>query len=285
MSKKDEPDFYALDKTNPLPPIDAAPVPGAAATSAVVRNSQHYQHQQNSLASHYPGHQQQGSAVVTPPQPRSLMRAPVPGNGGMNPQALQNRYMRLPQEGPGSLVDEYYDNSLAAPVSPPGYPAGMNAPAMPTSNGYGGYPAMHPGQMRGAGSGPDQFYHYAPLDNMMQQQQQQSHHQEQMDTFHGGYGSQLGQPSNYYQQSYGNSPAMGHQQQQMGYGAYDSSAAAAGSLVGIRGGGMNFQQQQQQQQQQRQPQQQQQQQQQLGSEPGDGMLRRPVPRRPDMGVE
>lgn len=38
MQKKDEPDFYKLDQTNPLPEVHEAPVPGAAATVQAMRN-------------------------------------------------------------------------------------------------------------------------------------------------------------------------------------------------------------------------------------------------------
>lgn len=38
MKKKDEPDFYKLDQTNPLPQVHEAPVPGAAATVQAMRN-------------------------------------------------------------------------------------------------------------------------------------------------------------------------------------------------------------------------------------------------------
>ena len=37
MKKKDEPDFYKLDQTNPLPETHEAPVPGAAATVQAIR--------------------------------------------------------------------------------------------------------------------------------------------------------------------------------------------------------------------------------------------------------
>lgn len=39
MKKSDEPDFYRLDKTNPLPSIDDAPIPGFTAASNVVNNN------------------------------------------------------------------------------------------------------------------------------------------------------------------------------------------------------------------------------------------------------
>jgi len=38
MKKKDEPDFYKLDQSNPLPEVHEAPVPGAAATVQAMRN-------------------------------------------------------------------------------------------------------------------------------------------------------------------------------------------------------------------------------------------------------
>lgn len=37
MKKKDEPNFYKLDQTNPLPAIHEAPIPGAAATNQAMR--------------------------------------------------------------------------------------------------------------------------------------------------------------------------------------------------------------------------------------------------------
>lgn len=39
MKKKDEPDFYSLDKTHRLPPLDAAPIPGADATKMAMQRS------------------------------------------------------------------------------------------------------------------------------------------------------------------------------------------------------------------------------------------------------
>jgi hypothetical protein len=40
MKKKDEPDFYKLDKTNRLPSLQDAPIPGAAAASLALRQQQ-----------------------------------------------------------------------------------------------------------------------------------------------------------------------------------------------------------------------------------------------------
>lgn len=37
MKKKDEPDFYSLDQSNPLPKVHEAPIPGAAATVQAMR--------------------------------------------------------------------------------------------------------------------------------------------------------------------------------------------------------------------------------------------------------
>jgi hypothetical protein len=73
MKKKDEPDFYKLDKTNRLPALQDAPVPGAAAASVVLRQQQQQQQQQQSQqtpSSHVPvvkQHQSPVTTVVTPP--------------------------------------------------------------------------------------------------------------------------------------------------------------------------------------------------------------------------
>ena len=47
MRKKDEPDFYKLDKTCTLPALEDAPVPGAIATSLALRQQQQQVPQQS----------------------------------------------------------------------------------------------------------------------------------------------------------------------------------------------------------------------------------------------
>jgi hypothetical protein len=62
MKKKDEPDFYKLDTSNPLPQIHEAPVPGAAATQQAMRANGQIIPAMSSPMSHH----QTSSSVVTP---------------------------------------------------------------------------------------------------------------------------------------------------------------------------------------------------------------------------
>jgi hypothetical protein len=70
MKKKDEPDFYALDKTSPLPQIEDAPIPGAAATIQAMnqnRPAQHLSPLPHSSPMHVGGPQgPSNSSLVTP---------------------------------------------------------------------------------------------------------------------------------------------------------------------------------------------------------------------------
>lgn len=76
MKKGDEPDFYQMDKTNPLPALDEAPIPGAAATSQALRRQQ---------AGGMPG--APGQPIVTPP--RGGLSGGMGGMaGGMPPSAM-----------------------------------------------------------------------------------------------------------------------------------------------------------------------------------------------------
>ena len=67
MRKQDEPDFYLLDKTNPLPALEDAPIPGGLAASSAIRGQRQAQQQQqqdallrNANANYHPS--QQGGA-------------------------------------------------------------------------------------------------------------------------------------------------------------------------------------------------------------------------------
>lgn len=68
MKKKDEPDFYKLDKSNRLPALQDAPIPGAAAASIALRQQQQHSKQNiPSLPVVIQQHQSPVTTVVTPP--------------------------------------------------------------------------------------------------------------------------------------------------------------------------------------------------------------------------
>ena len=103
MKKTDEPDFYALDKTNPLPALEDAPVPGAVATSIAMHGG-HSISPQHSNAScptkpHPSMHQ-----VVTPPHPQSAMEAVPQRPGGPPPPMYPKMY---PPGGHAPPQEEY----------------------------------------------------------------------------------------------------------------------------------------------------------------------------------
>lgn len=74
MKKKDEPDFYKLDQSNPLPQIHEAPIPGAAATVQAMRSSQNA-----GSGMHSPYN---SSSIVTPPHLSPNQPGPNLINGG-----------------------------------------------------------------------------------------------------------------------------------------------------------------------------------------------------------
>jgi hypothetical protein len=85
MTKKDEPDFYALDKTNPLPALEDAPIPGATAASRAMQQ----QKQPSSPSMSTPG---STASIVTPPHSQTNFMGGMTGrmhhggsmSGGMN---------------------------------------------------------------------------------------------------------------------------------------------------------------------------------------------------------
>lgn len=70
MKKKDEPNFYKLDQSNPLPAIHDAPIPGAAATVQAMRTGASQSvSQHNALHSNLsPMTNQHGNNIVVTPQ-------------------------------------------------------------------------------------------------------------------------------------------------------------------------------------------------------------------------
>ena len=218
MSKKDEPDFYALDKKHSLPPVEAAPIPGAAATSAAVRNQRLQQQQVNSTAQFSP----HGTHGGPPPQPGGPMGNLGPGGPAPPmPPHVMTRYM-------GQQVDEYFDPSMMGPT--PGFPNGMGAPPMATgaySNFLPPNPNI-PGPMRG---GLRQNQH--PMEHMMPPQAQ-------MEAFQGGAGYGVpGNAAGFYGSPYPGPPGMG------GHG-FDGNSVTSLSVGsgGLHPGALEQQQQQ-----------------------------------------
>jgi len=151
MKKEDEPDFYALDKTNPLPALEDAPVPGAIAASIALQGQQHAQMHGQSLSPqqtdtscsskpHHSMHQ-----VVTPPHPHCAME-PVPQRRGPPPRMYPNMYP--PGHVPPQEEYEYEMPFQPALSSHPGHPRhGMSYPEISPSNVYGNPMPAH--QMHG----------------------------------------------------------------------------------------------------------------------------------------
>lgn len=79
MKKKDEPDFYKLDQSNPLPQIHEAPIPGAAATVQAMRASGSALMAGSGMTGmHHPSSPQ----VITPPHLSPNQPGPNLINGG-----------------------------------------------------------------------------------------------------------------------------------------------------------------------------------------------------------
>lgn len=103
MKKKDEPDFYALDKSNPLPAVEDAPIPGAAATVQAMRASQQQQgtptHMHMShMDNHSPG--QNNSTVVTPSLSPNQAQQIIAGS--QHHHMMANGNMNVPNMGMGA---------------------------------------------------------------------------------------------------------------------------------------------------------------------------------------
>ena len=185
MSKKDEPDFYALDKSNPLPALEDAPIPGLS-PSVMMQPQNHQQAPQSNMPGSTARGMQQlqqsespamltyqsqlGPQVVTPPngrvgmaqQPQQQYMQPM---NGMMPAA---RYMGYDAQG------DYYDPTMMATpmmgggmpmngmmMQPMGTPMAAQAPLA----AYGAYPAQ-PAAMRQAMRPGMQAMR--PMDPMMQ---------------------------------------------------------------------------------------------------------------------
>ena len=109
MKKKDEPDFYKLDSTNPLPEVHEAPVPGAAATVQAMRANSSAMNPPN--ASLTPLSHRQGSAIsssivtpnLSPNNPQTIIGGQGysnvlgGGHGGSNSNNMN--YMGSPSSG------------------------------------------------------------------------------------------------------------------------------------------------------------------------------------------
>jgi hypothetical protein len=88
MRKKDEPDFYKLDKTSTLPALEDAPIPGAIATSLALRQQQQQMPPQTlpHLTVSTNHHNSPMTSIVTPPHlSPSLLNA-----NGMGPTGLSH---------------------------------------------------------------------------------------------------------------------------------------------------------------------------------------------------
>lgn len=90
MRKKDEPDFYKLDKSSVLPALEDAPIPGAAATSLAMRQQQQQQQPHSHPMPHITvsSHHQHSpmTSVVTPPHlsPSVMIGNGISQSSGMN---------------------------------------------------------------------------------------------------------------------------------------------------------------------------------------------------------
>lgn len=94
MKKKDEPDFYKLDQSNPLPQVHEAPIPGAAATVQAMRASGSTLMGGNGLPSSMP--HPSSPQVITPPHLSPNQPGPNLINGGSSS-------MMGPNDGLGSI--------------------------------------------------------------------------------------------------------------------------------------------------------------------------------------
>jgi hypothetical protein len=87
MRKKDEPDFYKLDKSSPLPALEDAPIPGAAATSMAMRQQLQQMPSQGMPQMTISNNPQSPLNIVTPPHlSPSMMNGNGLNSGGMNYQ-------------------------------------------------------------------------------------------------------------------------------------------------------------------------------------------------------
>lgn len=119
MKKKDEPDFYKLDKTSVLPSLQDAPIPGAAATSLAMRQQQH---QVNSGVSLLPMTLEQQSpvtSVVTPPplSPNTMKGQRRFNTNGMKfPSSLSHNIGSLSGINADSNLD-FFDGASNGPMT------------------------------------------------------------------------------------------------------------------------------------------------------------------------
>jgi hypothetical protein len=143
MKKKDEPDFYKLDQTHPLPAIHEAPIPGAAATVQAMRAGaqQPVSPHSESMHTHLsPMTQQQGNGMVITPHVS-------PNHSGANIIGGPNNY-QMASPTAGNM------NSMGSTINAMG-PGNMgmgNANAMAPGNmGMGNMTTMASGNMGGMG--------------------------------------------------------------------------------------------------------------------------------------
>ena len=134
MRKKDEPDFYKLDKTSVLPALEDAPVPGAAATTLAIRQHQQHPHVQVSMRTHQ--HSPISSIVTPPHMSPSLLNLNGHGQSGMNHSSLGGQN--------NGFMEGGTDMGLCDPIisnSGPGSNCGLGSSGMGLS-GLGGLGGM-----------------------------------------------------------------------------------------------------------------------------------------------
>lgn len=114
MKKQDEPDFYKLDSSNPLPQIHEAPVPGAAATLQAMRANGQVMAPMSSPMSHH----QSGSSVVTPHlSPHHGGPSFMGGHSG----DMMDNLGRMDGMGHGMGSGDYSSRHVGRPSLPPRY--------------------------------------------------------------------------------------------------------------------------------------------------------------------
>jgi hypothetical protein len=137
MKKDDEPDFYKMDKENPLPSVEDAPIPSGITPEA----THHHLHHHNAMAASGGYHPSMTG---------------IGGGGGMHPTGL---LPPPPRFGGGGFDD--YANPMGTTSMYGTGPHGMSGHIM-SMNGSAGMPGMMSsmgGAGAAAGGGPSMMHH------------------------------------------------------------------------------------------------------------------------------